>query len=44
MDDAWILKRSTNESRKKYVIGVFVDFQNAFDNGMDSCAKQNTRS
>ena len=33
VDDAWIhLKRSTNESRKKYVIGVFVDFQNAFDN------------
>jgi len=30
VDDAWIhLKRSTNESRKKYVIGVFVDFQNA---------------
>ena len=33
MDDAWVhLKRSVNESGKKYVIGIFVDFQSAFDN------------
>ena len=33
MDDVWVhLKRSVNESGKKYVIGIFVDFQSAFDN------------
>ena len=26
------LKRSVNESEKKYVMGIFVDFQGAFDN------------
>lgn len=32
-DDAWMeAKRCVSESRKKYVLGVFVDFQGAFDN------------
>lgn len=33
VDDAWVpVKQSVGESRRKYVIGVFVDFQGAFDN------------
>ena len=38
MDDVWMyLKRSVNESGEKYVIGVFVDFQGAFDNVGQLC-------